>query len=263
MQTTLILTLSTFFLVAVTARESGSCLTKSLVRESPLDFRSSYAEIQTGVCLFCAQDRFTAFASGDCCGKSGQRIGTDSEAAEAASVVAGALLDYLAVQGHFWENDKEALDAFTHLVRYMPVRDSVQLFAGDDRFLDFLVSHVRLALHVRSEGPAWSRNGSVPDAIWFDYVLPYSLIDEKRDVAWQWRKRFLKLFLPLANNASNATAAMHALSAAIPHAAAGGVLQLPLGVDVAGSVFRWKSETSPMRLSPEQVVSLELSESKP
>ena len=75
-------------------------------------------------------------------------------------------------------------------------------------------------------------------------------------MTWQWRKCFLQLFLPLANNASNVTAAMHALSDAIPHAAASGVLQLPLGVDVAGSVFRWKSETSPMRLSPEQVTEL-------
>ena len=66
------------------------------------------------------------------------------------------------MQGQFWEDDGQAELALAHLVRFMPVRDSLLLFSsgGDDRFFDFLLEHVRLALLVRAKGPIWARGNA-------------------------------------------------------------------------------------------------------
>ena len=85
-------------------------------------------------------------------------------------------------------------DALAHLLRYMPVRDAIKLFQPDDAFLDYVLEHVRLALLVRAEGPAWARNESLSDREFRDYVLPYAFLNEKRDVAFRWRHRFFQLF---------------------------------------------------------------------
>jgi hypothetical protein len=75
----------------------------------------------------------------------------------------------------------------------MPKRDAILLFSGGDSFLvDFLLEeHVRLALETREAGPAWARR--IPEEIFLDYVLPYSFLNEKRDVHFRWRATLLRI----------------------------------------------------------------------
>ena len=228
----------------------ASCLTTAASSTAP-----SFA-VDFLVCRYCQTPRFRLFASepaadDELCGGASSFAAGDPDAA--SSHMAAAILGYAQIQGEFWENATKAQLAVAHLLRFMPVRDSMRLMGGDDRFLDFLLEHVRYALLVRAHGPHWATNATlVSDAAFHDYVLPYAFLDEKRDVSFGWRRRFYQLFLANVSATGNATAAMHVLAAAIPHAAAAGVLMLGEEL-VAGSVVRWKSETSPMRMSPEQV----------
>ena len=145
-------------------------------------------------CHFCTTHRFAAFAPPAWCEASHGRA-----AAGDAATISAFLLNYAEkIHGLYWRNETSASIALTHLLRYMPRRDTLQLFAGTDTFLiDFVLEeHIRLALYVREgAGAAWARDQeSVPDAIWLDYVLPYAFLNEKRDVGFGWRAKFLRIF---------------------------------------------------------------------
>ncbi len=240
--------------VAASASASDPCLSAYLKGSATPPSAFSYL-----VCKFCDTTRIRLVGGNETmdatlCDDGGNM---DPESPEsAADYIAGAVLNYGRVQGHFWANATAAQCALSHLLQYMPVRDAIKLLQTDDRFLDFLLENLRLALLVRDHGPAWVRNTSlVSDREFHDYVLPYAFLDEKRDVSFRWRSRFFQLFYANTSALSSATAAMHFLADAIPKAAAAGVLEIS-GSLVPGSVVRWESETSPMRLSPQQVIVL-------
>ena len=74
------------------------------------------------------------------------------------------------------------------LIRNMPEADLRSLKA------DFLVRNVGLAYRAREETP-WGKD--VPEEIFFNDVLPYANVDEKRD---EWRKEFFDLCMPIIKN---------------------------------------------------------------
>lgn len=219
------------------------------------------SSLHYSVCQFCQIERFTYFIDQNFCPPTTNLLdATDPNDMKGASLsIAAALLSYGEIQGFFWENDAMTQIALAHLILYMPPRDSMRLFSGDDRFLEFLLQHVRYALLVRTKsGASWAKNASgiIKDEMFLDYVLPYAFLDEKRDVNFFWRQRFYQLFNQNVSVTKNITEAMHFLAEAIPRAHAAGVLsfdneQLSLGASV-----HWQSETSPMRMSPEQVIML-------
>jgi hypothetical protein len=79
--------------------------------------------------------------------------------------------------------------AMQFLVSNMPDRDLHELSA------DFLLDNVRLAYQAWDEAP-WK--DAVPQDIFFNNVLPYANINERRD---NWRKNFYDQFHPLIKNA--------------------------------------------------------------
>jgi hypothetical protein len=86
-------------------------------------------------------------------------------------------------------------------------------------------------------------------------LLVFSFLDEKRDVNFFSRQRFYAMFLRNASRAPNITSAMHYLATTIPRAHASGVLSFDDQL-IIGPPVTWESETSPMRMSPEQVIQL-------
>jgi len=83
----------------------------------------------------------------------------------------------------------EQYEAMQFLVANMPPRDLRQLSA------DFLLEDVQLAHEARNEAP-WKN--AVPQDIFFNDVLPYASINERRD---PWRKSFHERFRPLVKDA--------------------------------------------------------------
>ena len=212
-------------------------------------------------CLFCSTPRFTAFIvpSTWCATVS---VVTKAED-DGASLIAGALLAYAEkIHGVYWRNDTAANVALTHMLRYMPKRDSLLLFTGGDRFLvDFLLEeHVRLSLETREMGPGWARK--IPEDIFLDYVLPYAFLNEKRDVQYRWRAKFLGI---LSNagvyKTETVTEAMKLVAELLPRIALdealfckGCGIVLPDGAAtdfVPGKVITWVTSTAPMNLSPQ------------
>jgi hypothetical protein len=137
----------------------------------------------------------------------------------------------------------------------MPRRDLLLLLTEPALFVDFLLENLRYALHTR----AWSVGWGVTWDLFVDAVLPYAVIDEKRDLWWRPRARLAALLRNATAGAPNATAAMRAVAAALPHAASQGVLALASGGGAAvealapGPPFTWRSSTSPAYLSVQQV----------
>lgn len=76
-----------------------------------------------------------------------------------------------------------------YLVAYMPDRD-LRSLSGE-----YLLTNVRLAYQARREA-AWGKR--IPDAIFFNDVLPYAVINERRD---DWRADFYKRLKPLVADA--------------------------------------------------------------
>ncbi|MDG2222373.1 MAG: transglutaminase domain-containing protein [Rubripirellula sp.] len=85
----------------------------------------------------------------------------------------------------------EQLGAMRFLIANMPDRDLKSLTA------DFLLKNVRLAYQARQEF-AFAKN--VPEAIFFNDVVPYMSINERRD---SWRSDFLKRFGPQVKDAKS------------------------------------------------------------
>ena len=231
------------------------CILSSATHATPQ--RCPFVDTTYAVCKFCTTDRYNYFITNkttlnSLCDNNNQ------DDLHWSTTISTALLSYGNIQGEFWESNTMAQAALAHLIKYMPIRDSIRLYSDNDDFLNFLFEHIRYALLVRTKtGAAWAKN--IPDAIFLDHVLPYSFLDEKRDVKFSWRRRFYQLFLNAnVTSTQNITAAMHYLADTIPHAHAtglfafdGGITQLNLGPAV-----RWQSETSPMRMSPSQVINL-------
>jgi len=213
---------------------------------------SADSDVEFIACSFCAQwsEKWQPFApAGSIC--------TTTPAAHkciqpSTAQIAETLLTYGEVNaGMYWSNNTAAMMSMQHLVQHMPRRDAMALFnaEGSDAFLMFIFEHMRYALLSRGSGYA----RSIPDDIFLDYVLPYSFLNEKRDVEFRWRPRFEQVFSDLVSNSSNTTEAMRRIADALPDVAIAGVLELS-SMLVPGRTVRWKSETSPMHMSPEQVV---------
>ena len=249
-------------LVTFASASATNCLLQSLTS-------SEYT-----VCQFCATERFVYFLQ-----DSGRKVLCSANAtstndpATTAEQIAVGLLSYGRIQGQFWADAAATTAALAHLIQYMPIRDSLQLYSSSDRFFDFLLSHIRFALLVRSKsGAAWAKNTTlITDEIFLDYVLPYSFLDEKRDVNFFWRARFYQLFMTheyaapnqpqLHNDVSktaNITEAMHVLAELLPTASVSGTFFFVAnGLSASpGPTINWESETSPMRMSPAQVIHL-------
>lgn len=145
------------------------------------------------------------------------------------------------------------------------------LFETPYQFVEFILEHVRFALRTRG----YSKHYNISWDIFANYVLPYGILDEKRDLSWRWRPRLQQLLLtdaargsggpgPLVSWSDNITATMHTITKTLPHA----YLDHAVGVEVLanatnpnpsfmsrpGSTVKWRSETAPAMLSPEQVV---------
>ena len=176
--------------------------------------------------------------------------------------VASAVYAAMQVQGMWFLDgggpEDNATACLAHLFASMPRRDTMVLFEGLlGRSLDFLAETVRLALQ------QWPRLAAfgVPWGVFLDGVLPFAVINEKRDWDWRWRPRLARLFGGAWDGAASITDAMHNLSAMIPRGSA----EFPnvlvsnytdgSGALREGPVFTWHSETSPGYLSVQQVAS--------
>ncbi len=91
------------------------------------------------------------------------------------------------------------------LITHMPDSDLSALSA------DFLIANHELAYKARSETP-WGKD--IPEEIFFDHVLPYANIDEKRD---PWRKEFYELAMPIIKDCKTPAEAAQKLNAELFH----------------------------------------------
>lgn len=78
--------------------------------------------------------------------------------------------------------------AVRFLVAYMPTDDLQRLTA------EYILKNVKVAYQAR-EATKWGRQ--IPDAVFFNDVLPYASINERRD---DWREDFYTRFLPLVKD---------------------------------------------------------------
>ena len=93
--------------------------------------------------------------------------------------------------------------AMEFLLAYMPERDLTSLSS------EFLLDNVRQALAVRTE-TEWQK--TVPDAVFFNDVLPYAAIDESRDA---WRAEFREKFWPLVKDCKSGSDVAQKLNEAV------------------------------------------------
>lgn len=97
----------------------------------------------------------------------------------------------------------ESMTAASFLVAYMPPRDLTSLSA------DFLKTNLEYAMQVRAE-LAWQKE--IPDSIFFNYVLPYVNIHERRD---NWRPDFYRRFAKMVRDSKSIGEAVVALNNSI------------------------------------------------
>lgn len=121
------------------------------------------------------------------------------------------------------ESPAEQREAIEFLITNMPDRDLQSLSA------DFLLENVRLAYLALEESP-WK--DSIPKDIFFNDVLPYASINERRDA---WRSDFRTRFLPLVREAKTPSEAAALLNQKV----------FPL-VKVSYSTKRPKADQSPL-----------------
>ncbi len=84
--------------------------------------------------------------------------------------------------------DSAQADGLRFLIAHMPERDLTSLSA------DYLLENLAWAYKARAEVP-WGAN--LDDALFFNDVLPYASINERRD---NWRKDFHERFMPLVKD---------------------------------------------------------------
>jgi hypothetical protein len=183
-------------------------------------------------------------------------------ASAVGSRVASAVYALQQIQGMWYLDgggpEDNATACLVHLFTFLPRRDTMVLFEDLlGRSLDFLAETVRLSL------AQWPRLASfgVPWPVFLDGVLPFAVINEKRDWDWRWRPRLARLFGGAWDGAGGITDAMHNLSNMIPHGAADYTNVVVANFSDGsgelreGPVFTWHSETSPGYLSVQQVAS--------
>ncbi|MDX1680963.1 MAG: transglutaminase domain-containing protein [Akkermansiaceae bacterium] len=90
--------------------------------------------------------------------------------------------------------------AASHLLEHMPASDLKRLNA------EFLSENLDLAMQAREQFP-WA--AKVPEALFFNDVLPYAVLDEPRH---PWRAEFLKLATPIVKDAKTAEEAAQLLN---------------------------------------------------
>ncbi|MBD0401212.1 transglutaminase family protein [Flammeovirga sp. EKP202] len=83
---------------------------------------------------------------------------------------------------------KEQKNGMAYLISYMPERDLKSLSAA------YLINNVELAYKAKAEFP-WAQN--LPDSIFYNDVLPYALMNERRD---DWRQDFYNRFAPIVKD---------------------------------------------------------------
>ncbi len=84
------------------------------------------------------------------------------------------------------------LSGMIWLINHMPEEDLKNLSSK------FLLTNCNLAYRVWEESK-WGKN--IPEHIFFDSVLPYANLNERRD---NWRQSFFKKFMPVVNNSASA-----------------------------------------------------------
>ena len=94
----------------------------------------------------------------------------------------------------------EHLDAMAYLVMHMPEHDLQSLPAA------YLVEHVEMAYAAKERSP-WG--AEIPDEIFYDAVVPYAHITERRD---DWRADFTERFASIAWEAPTQEEAVRALN---------------------------------------------------
>ncbi len=92
------------------------------------------------------------------------------------------------------------LAAVRFLIAYMPESDLQSLSA------DYILKNVEFAYKAREAMP-WGRD--IPDSVFFNDVLPYASINERRD---DWRADFYERFLPLVKDCKTPGEAAQALN---------------------------------------------------
>lgn len=95
---------------------------------------------------------------------------------------------------------KEQRAGMAFLVENMPDADLKALKA------DFLIQNAKLAYKARADMP-WGKD--VPEELFFNDVLPYANVDERRD---EWRKEFFDLCAPLVKDCKTPTDAVMKLN---------------------------------------------------
>jgi hypothetical protein len=95
---------------------------------------------------------------------------------------------------------KEQQPGMEFLLKHMPERDLTTLKA------DYLTGNVTLAYKSRAAVP-WGKD--IPDAVFFNNVLPYANLDETRD---PWRKELTDLCLPMVKDCKTPAAAAELLN---------------------------------------------------
>lgn len=98
---------------------------------------------------------------------------------------------------------KNQLEGLRFLLEHMPESDLKQLKS------DFLLTNVNLAYKARAEFP-WGKE--LPDEVFFNDVLPYASLDERRD---NWREDFHKRFSTIVKDAKTLDEACMLVNTAI------------------------------------------------
>jgi len=183
--------------------------------------------------------------------------GTLTTSSAIINAVADAVLNTSALHGQFFLDDQGDIEenatlSMQFLFSGMPRRDLMLFYSTPQQFMEFLIEHIRFALHTRR----WSASFNVSWDIFADNVLPYAVLDEKRDLNFRWRNRFSRLFIDVTNGVTSITEAMQNLAIAIPKAASLGLLSLTSNNDIeliSGQPLTWRSSVSPAFISVEQV----------
>ncbi|NME71780.1 transglutaminase-like domain-containing protein [Flammeovirga aprica] len=95
---------------------------------------------------------------------------------------------------------EEKKNGMAFLIAYMPERDLKSLKS------EYLINNINLAYQAKNEFP-WAQ--TLPDSIFFNDVLPYALMNERRD---DWRQDFYNRFAPIVKDCKTIEEAIKVLN---------------------------------------------------